>query len=148
MKNYLSISVVITFMRITDFPDELQIQIIKNVSHVNYSLVNNLFYNIYKNKLLTNTKNLQKWYRKYRLNENIPDPRNVTRKTLIRFYITKYKEEWLRQYPRFCISLLGITPVEEKFYDSYYCDGNLTSFFREFCEKYMKNKEDFYYAGW
>ena len=40
------------------------------------------------------------------------------------------------------------TPVEDKFYDTYFCNGNLTSFFREFCDKYMKNKGDFYYAGW
>ena len=148
MKKYFNNSVPITFMMLTDLPCEMQIQIINNVSYVNYSLVNNLFNTIYKNKLLTNTKNIQKWYRRYRLTENIPDPSNVTRKTLIRYYITKYTEEWLRKFPRFCISKLGITLVEDKFYDPYFCDGNLTSFFREFCNKYMKHKEDFYYAGW
>ena len=134
-------------MILTDLPYDLQIQIINNVSYVNYSLVNNLFYNICKNKLLTNTKKIQTWYRRYRLTDNLP-PCNVTRKTLIRYYITKYTEEWLRKFPRLCISKLGITLVEDKFYDPYFCDGNLTSFFREFCDKYMKHKEEFIYAGW
>ena len=41
------------------------------------------FYNICKNKLLTNTKKIQKWYQRYQLPDNLP-PRNITRKTLHR----------------------------------------------------------------
>ena len=87
---------------------------------------------------------LQRWYRSNRLAGSYP-PLRVTRKTQIRYIITKYKDEWLERYPRLAVAKLVIGGAE------LFCTpavGNLTSRFRAFCDAHMATQRMFEYVGW
>ena len=95
---------------------------------------------------------LQRWYRCYRLTEPFP-PDAVTRRTLLRYYITKYRSEWLERFPRQAIDklvYLQLLPESVIVEAEPFCKpatGNLTSRFRAFCEAHM-TMNGFHYYGW
>ena len=125
----------------------------KIILHLDYNLtillINKYFYINKKKNVVKNIIIIQKWWRKYKLPNNVPDYDLVTRKTLLRYYISKYKIEWLQKFPRHAISKLGI-PVSIYDIDKYYNEPlyNVSTYMRDFCNKYMKNKTDFLYYGW
>ena len=114
----------------------------------NILLVNKHFYNNFK-EVLIKINILQKWWRKYRLPDYSPNPDLVTHKTLLRYYIAKYKPEWLQRFPRRAISKLGIA-INDNDIDKYYNEPlyNISTHFRDFCNKYMIDKRHFLYYGW
>ena len=123
------------------------------ILYLNYELklllVNKFFNKIIKMKCIIKIRIHQKWWKYYKLPYNEPNYDLVTRNTLLRYYITKYKIEWLQRFPRFAISKLGLT-LDTEDVDKYYNQPfyNITSHFRRFCNKYIKNKTDLLYIGW
>ena len=124
------------------------------VSYLDYNikslLINKYFYNSLKKKYLIKINILQKWWRKYKLPETNPNYNLVTRKTLLRYYIAKYKIEWLQRFSRQAISKLGIMINNNDDINKYYNEPsyNISRHVRDFCNTYMKEKGDFLYYGW
>ena len=111
-------------------------------------LINKYFYISLTKIYLIKINMLQKWWRKYKLPNCEPNPDLLTRKTLLRYYISKYELKWIRKFPRTAIRKLGI--IVNNFDDiKYYHDStsNIVTNMRNFCNKYM-NKADFVYYGW
>lgn len=112
-------------------------------------LINNFFNKIIKIKFIKKIIILQKWWKYYKLPYDSPNYDLVTKNTLIRYYIAKYKIEWLQKFPQFSISKLRLT-LDNTDIDKYYNQPsyNITNYFRNFCNKYIKNKSDLLYIGW
>ena len=91
---------------------------------------------------------IQRWWRRYRLVLPYP-PVNITRKTMIRYYIAKYNTKWIAMFPKTAIKKLYYLEIgeDDRVAFSKVPQFNVTSHFRAFCLKYM-TIDNFYYYGW
>tara|TARA_Y100000389_G_C17160122_1_gene363967 strand:- start:137 stop:556 length:420 start_codon:yes stop_codon:yes gene_type:complete len=139
-------------MNILTLTDDIILHILNYLNNdINNLLINKYCYKNLKKiyiKYIKSINILQKWWRRYRLPMDEPDYDFVTRKTLLRYYIAKYKIEWLQQFPNHAIHKLGII-VNNNDINKYLNipQYNITTYMRNFCDKYM-NKTDFIYYGW
>lgn len=105
----------------------------------------------YSSRLIVNsaTTKIQRWYRLRKLNGGHPYDR-VTMRTLIRFYIVKYKEEWLQELPAKAIRKLALTgPHVAKYLDPTPAMrlGKVRTFL-QFCEDFSLTTDHLDYYGW
>lgn len=97
----------------------------------------------------TAVKKIQMWYRSRKLFGYEPYE-YVTRRTLIRFYIVKYKKEWLNILPERAIWKLGLTgPYISKYLNptTEMRIGKVRTFLN-FCNDFNITREELWYYGW
>ena len=108
--------------------------------------VNHLFRSMSVYRQTAAAIKIQRWYRYRRLLEiDGAPPDQITHWTLVRFYIAKYKTQWLEEFPRRAIKKCAITGVDAEF--SKPLVGRATSRFRIFCLKHMTHAL-FKWYGW
>ena len=69
-------------------------------------------------------------------------PSKLTLRVLKRYYVVRYKKEWLQKFPEEISRLLRI-PFSEN-----YCPEKYVRNFYHVCEKHNIDKRDFDYYGW
>lgn len=113
-------------------------------------LINQTYAALSRSKLYNAAVVIQRWYRSRKLHGDSPYEK-VTLKTLKRFYVTKYEEDWLKNFPQGAVYKLGLdtrdladkyinpTPkMQEAFVRTFY----------QFCEDFKITHEDLFYYGW
>lgn len=124
--------------------------------HVNdIKFISKKNYNKYKKRLDKSISTIKNKYMKIKLHGDIPYD-NITLKTLKRFYITKYRPEWLREFPisytRILISTGYITPTDPiaiKYLEPSEDQNNgYVKNFLECCSDYNITMNDFISWGW
>lgn len=117
-----------------------------------FHYVNREFYLKWKNDRLIAISKLQRWYRIYRLIDDTP-PYPVTRRTMIRYYITKYKKEWIQRFPRHAILKLDYLERPVGMRRKYMIPTRdmlkkYTRTFISFVYEYNLSMNDFFCYGW
>ena len=96
---------------------------------------------------------LQRWYKRYRLVDREP-PLRVTRRTLLRYYVTKYRLSWLRRFPATAIAKLSYLPSPGVEVVRKYLQPTMTMnlaavrTFLQFVDDFHLEIQDLGYYGW
>lgn len=91
---------------------------------------------------------LQRWYRGYKLVGYWPYE-FCTRRTMMRFYVTKYESAWLQTFPIVAIRKLRIHPTNNKFLvPSEEMKKGFVRNFLNFCDEYRVTLTMLRYYGW
>lgn len=117
-----------------------------------FKYVNCEFHEDWMHLLLNSVIKIQRWYLRFRLVDDTP-PYPVTKKTLMRFYITKYNKQWLKSFPRDAILKLNYLNRPDKLKQKYLVPtlemtNTYTRTFMLFVREYDLSLNDFYYYGW
>lgn len=141
---------------VMELPDDCFLYVGNFLPARKFSQLNKKLFQKWQIKRLQAVLKIQRWYRTYRLTSDDPysSPYDeVTRKTLLRFYVTKYKKEWLQQFPNKAVSKLSYLNRSQELKDKYL---NLSSqmnkayirTFYNFVNEYNITKNDLDYYGW
>ena len=100
-------------------------------------------YHIYRVTLMDSISRISNLYHRRLLLGDGPYDK-VTLKTLKRFYIVKYKPEWLYHFPTMASTCLGINYIADKNYST----SQYVRKFLDFCKDINITKQDFWNIGW